>query len=350
MTSPSGVARELVTKLSFTFNRSNLDKFEKSIGLFKKGIQTTTSEIASAIGQVVNFFGDLAKAGQSTRNIADSAGIAVSEFVAMRKAAQSLSVPTKTFDKLVGNLAKDINDAKMGFGSFIDLIRKNRGAISAPNQLNDIDNFRTALREISTLTNQLATRQDKLRFLQSAFHIDLDEAGDILRLLDQGIEKFDKLTEANKAFGQSVQDGLPDLDKYAADIGNLTANFETLYNKVLALVVPSLNTAVKDLTEFVASTEKEAEIILKGLQTSYEVIKSHLSAPFDLYDLYFPDKQAGGSPAIAQQTNNLNVQVTVPTGTTQEQALFLSNEMRRSVEEMFESKTREIINNNPQVE
>lgn len=353
MTSPGGVARELVTKLSFTFNRANLDRFEKSITSFKKSIVTTTGDITSAISKTIDFFSTLTNASIKTRDIAEFAGIATSEFVAMREAAGELGVNTQTFDKFILKLSTDISNAKAGFGDFIDLVRKNSGKISAPNQLNDIDNLRKALSEIFDLVQSIDEKQAKVRFLGN-FGLDFDEANDFLRLMDQGKSKFIELTQARKKYGEEVEANAAADREYKKQVDGLSRTFSRYVDNILRSVVPALNQLLEHSRQTVELIENTAEQGGGGVSGFF---KNLISAPFELAALYAKDSTKQSATISAQalatptnQTNNLNVEINVPAGTTQEQALFLADAMRKAVDDVLQQQTREIINNNPQVE
>ena len=98
------------------------------------------------------------------KNIADFSGIAVSNFVALRQAAQGFGVSLKTIDQAVSKIGQDIALDKVGLGDLLTVRNLNPGKISVPNLPDSAKNFERTLKEILQLVNSIESSQDKFRF------------------------------------------------------------------------------------------------------------------------------------------------------------------------------------------
>lgn len=339
--------RELVTKLSFQFNRDNLDKFEKSVGSFKKNIVTTAGDVAHFVGKIVDYFVDIGRAPIKLQNIAEAAGIAESELLAMRNAAVQFGVSTDNFDKGFSHIASMIQQAKRGIGPLFDIIRESGFAISQPSPfLNDLQNIEKFINELFVLIDQLPSKAEKIYALGKIFGP--EAASEWLRVFEQGPEA---LKEAYRLQIQNTGEIGKQAELYrqfARDSQILANNINNLVVKISSYVLPTLNKAVVTATAIVEDLEKVGSS--KGGFT--EAIVNAANKPFPKKEFPLVQKLFGNQNANQNNANTINttIEINVPPGTTEQQASYMADSLEEAMEDMFQYKAREIMNNNPQVE
>lgn len=352
------IVRELVTKLSFAFDRTNLDKFEKAITNVKKSIVTTTGDIVGAISKTVEFFRDLAQSTLSIKNLSNYAGVAVSEFVAMRQAAKQLGVSFENFDKISFSISKSIRDSRVNTGKLSELWQAFPGKVQLPKFINQAEDFKDVITSISSVIEGFSSESDKLEAISHFFEVDLDTAGQLLRFLDKVKTKFDGLIESNRELGKSTEDSLPDVERYEIAVNNLEAQWHTFWTTLKHNFVPLAAETLRISNQIIENTGAIAKEQGSGISGFF---KSLLSAPVELASLYYNDffgskqgkaeslGQSGSSFSPQLQTTN-NFVFNVPPGTTQEQGNFMFEQVRKSFDEIFDEKIRDVVSNNPMLE
>jgi uncharacterized phage infection (PIP) family protein YhgE len=319
------ILRELVTKLSFKVDQKNLDKFEKSILGFKTKVSLAVAGITGAIYKVGQFLGDISDSAISVKNISDYAGIAVSEFDAMRKGAQDLGTSFETFDKLSLTLSNHIRDSRVATGKLFDLWRAFPNKVNLPKFVDQADDFKSALEGISNVIEGLPNRSDKLAGLANFFQVDINQANEILRFLEDYKGKFQDAVKANEFAAKQFAQQVPDLEKYSIEIGKLSGAFTTFKTVLAGQLAPAATGIVQGATNILRQDER-------------------LAADID----EFVSELSTSGRAFVEATNTFNFNV--EPGSRLEQATQIYDYVKEALEEVFSGQIRDVVINNPQLE
>jgi hypothetical protein len=322
------ILRELVTKLSFKVDKTNLDKFEKSILGFKTKVSLAVAGITGAVYKVGQFLGDISDSAISVKNIADYAGIAVSEFSAMRKGAQDLGTKFETFDKLSLTLSNHIRDSRVSTGKLFDLWRAFPNKVKLPKFVDQAEDFKNALEGIGNVIESLPNRSDKLAALANFFQIDINEANQTLKFLEDYKGKFQEAVKANEFAGQQFEEQLPKFEKYTLEIGKFSNAYNTFAHILAGQLAPTATKIIEGATAVLQFEER-----VEGQIRSAKEFASGL---------------ASTASTIVEATNNFTFNV--PPGTAIEQATIMYDYVKGAIQDVFSEQIRDVVTNNPQLE
>jgi hypothetical protein len=322
------ILRELVTKLSFKVDKTNLDKFEKSILGFKTKVSLAVAGITGAVYKVGQFLGDISDSAISVKNISDYAGIAVSEFDAMRKGAQDLGTSFETFDKLSLTLSNHIRDSRVYTGKLYDLWRAFPNKVQLPKFVNQAEDFKSALEGISNVIQGLPNRSDKLAGLANFFQVDINQANEILKFLEDYKGKFQDAVKANQFAGEQFAEQLPKFEKYTLEIGKFSNAYNTFAHILAGQLAPTATKIIEGATA-VLQFEERLEGQIRGAKE-------------------FASGLASTGKAIVEATNNFTFNV--PPGSTYEQATIMYDYVKGAIEDVFSGQIRDVVTNNPVLE
>ena len=366
------IVRELVTRLGFTFDRTNLDKFERSIVGFKTKVTIAAAGVAAAFKKGFDFVSNIADAAVATKDLADYAGIAAEEFVALQNAARKLSLDPQKFAQGVQKLAIGIKEASRGAGEFFEIVKQTQGRINFRGLQGELLSVREVLLQIFDYINAIPDQSEKLRILGNLF--DPESAGAWLRVVSQGRQEFIQLVDKEKEFGKAFQSSIPEMIKFQQEVSNLGKEWDKLTQTIAQALVPVLH---QSLAGFNAIIDRGKELgggfsgFLKGAGEAVKLGVEDLVGVFtgeeNSYIRGLKERQAAEDmdfwrrvneqqAANAQNRNSANVtnnntfEFNVPPGTTEQQASFMSDQLKQTLNSYWDEKTREVISNNPQVE
>ena len=349
------VVRELVTRLSFALDRSNLDRFERNIVGFKTRMSLAAGVVAASISKVFNAIDSLAQTSYKVKDIATLAGLSTEEFVAMRQAAKDLGVSFDSIDSAFIQISRDILEAKNGYGKFIELVRQSSGAVRLPNFAEQGENIKQALGDIFDYIDSFNSRQTKLFVLQNYFGE--KQGSELLRLIEQGKDKFLEAAAANREFAASFTASEEPLRRFEQNLSQLSSSVDKLYFNLASRIVPVLSEVTEGINE-VFAREKDFGGGFEGL------LKSAFNATGQSLDYIFgkliPEYESLNKiqERIANENiafynslaPNTTVNVTVPPGTTEEQAGYTADMVKEAVKEANDETIRQIVSSNPMVE
>lgn len=358
--------RELVTRLAFQVDRRGIDQFNQTIKNFKHNIVATTGDITSAFQSVVAFFNQGIDRVFNTKNLAERSKVAVEEFAALRRAAESLFVDPKNFDNAFQKLSTDLANFSRGFGDAFEIIRKSEGEIQFNNINGQLKNTKELFFDI---LNYLRSFDDLSHAINVAESMGLSE--DIARLAYQSRDAFLAAAEANKAYGQSFKDGIPEVLEYKKNLVGFNQTLDEFYTAFVINILPAVTEGINQLTNsfkglgliykefkeggigkalnFVGEAIAESVFDLFGFETV-----NNLQKKIAEEDIEFEQRKRAYLLANPQVAKNLNisnrVQINVPPGTNEQQATNMSEQLELMQQAFWDEKLRELISNNPQVE
>jgi hypothetical protein len=355
------IVRELTTKLGFQFDQSNLNKFESSIIGFKTKFGIAAAAIAGTLKTLTDGAIKFSDNIISTDALAKFSKVPVEILDAWQSVFRRFDIPQETFSKVFEQLSLNIKKAsKREPSPFLDLIYKSNQAVRLT--VDGITtNTKQAFEDIREYVRKFSDESEQLRIIQNVFGVDNTTASNILNLFNKTNEEFDLLVENEKKSAEEIKKNTENARAFKEEINQLGVEWGKLSDRISRNTVGPLTSFFKKFNDF------SVDINNKGLKTaiqdnikyfdnqSLKIIpkfesvfgsdakrKSYFEEQ-DLNNKGFPLKDA-------TIINNNTFEFNVPEGTPEEQAKFQTEQIIRAIDFLFEQKTREVFNNNPQIE
>lgn len=349
------IVRELVTKLSFALDKTNLVKFEKAIFGFKTQFTIAAGIFTGLVKKVLDFTQAAAQGVLQTKDIATYAGIAVEEFAALQNVAKKFNIPLESFNSAIQEIATGLKQAAFGEGRLVEIANRTFGAIDFRKANGDLLNAREYLFQIVEYLGRVKDESDKLAILGQIFSP--EEAGKWARFLGIGVENIKKATENEREYGRVVAASTANAEQYLKDVANLKTEFEKLTQTIAYHLVPIVGNAFAHINDIIQSVKENGALFTAGRfikrigatiadLAPNEIpgfdIKKRYDVPNDWYSM-----NRNQTPTI---TNNNTIQIDVPPGTPFEQANLIADSVQRTLNNFRDQMAREIIVNHPTVE
>ena len=355
------IARELVTRLSFAFDRTNLDKFEKAISNFKTKFDIASLTIRTAFNRIVDYAKEFSNKILKTDAIARFTKTSVSDLTALQNAFQKFDVNPEVFSSFFENLSLQIKEASRGVNNdFRTLVTQSNGAVRLMID-GQVATAKQGLDDIRHYVQQFADESEQLRVIQNIFRVDLQTTSAIQALFKLTDNEFDKLIEKERISAQVLSDNKRIASEFKSQINQLETEWTKFSDKVAAFVVPSANKAlggINILTDiaqekgvlsslgFIHSAIEDWFASFRG-ESHIDKVKRDIAA--DEEDFQRRLSEYNQSNSSSNVINN-RIEFNVAPGTTEEQANNMAEMFQASMDAYWGEKTREVINNNPQVE
>lgn len=379
----TAVVRELVTRLSFVFDRTNLDRFERAISGFKFRFSAISAAVGFFGNKVLNKFQEIAKATLDTDELARSTRTATEDFIALQKAADQFRIDPDAFSNAFKGLSDSLSEARRGTGKLYDILGKSVYQLNLLPFANS-HNITGAMKRIFEYVAGIKDVTVQLDILKDAFGE--NAANGFLNVINAGNDALFRGAEANRAYARSVVENKESLTQYEKDLKTFYTHLETLTQSVVKILLPLLTPIVQGLAGIFSGesfTEKgyaklhenDSERLAKinrlavdtradfGLPESGFNLKKWLGfagnfnpgvsvldedSPARRYYESIADKKQQAGWGNATITNNF--EIAVPVGSPDGEANRIAELIKLSIENTFIEKSREIISNNPAVE
>lgn len=360
------IVRSLLTKLSFKVDKSGIESFEKSIVGFKTKIAAVSAAISAAVYKTADYFSGVAKAINDTANLAKNTETAIKDVVALRRAFESLGVPTEKFNAYFENIGKILYEARSGKGKLFDILNKSGKKLNLTDFIQTGD-IRGALLETVDYINSLKDQQAKLRAIEDIFN---DTSGnEFLRAAEATRSEIVKREKDNERFAETYATSTDSAKKFHNSLIELKQEFGVLTTELSIYALPILKQATEGITEFIKEINKvgvtraAAKAVTPTLQKINDNPLSRATRPISdffvetgksIVDFFYDNKPSINSlkPQAAgntyQITNDINIEVAP--GTPEEQKVDMSVEMRATMQSFWDEQVRQLVANNPQVE
>lgn len=360
------IARELVTRLSFAFDRTNLDKFEKAISNFKTKFDIAALTIRTAFNRIVDYGKEFSDKILKNDAIARFTKTSISDLTALQNAFQKFDVPKENFTNFFEDLSIQIREAAVGINNeFRELVTKSQGAVRlyVNNQVTTakqaLDDIRKHIRNYDDETRQLSA-------IQRIFKVDAQTSAAIQALFKLTDDEFDKLIEKERIAADVLEKSRDIAKDFKKQINQMETEWTKFADKVAQFAVPFATQAFGGLNDIIETGQNEGifssikfigEAIADGVLTAFghgnlqEVQREVLAEDTDFWrrvqeqELKKITNNNSGSV-----TNNNKFEFNVPPGTTEQQANVMAEWLKLTLNTYWDEKTREVMNNNPQVE
>lgn len=364
------IVREFVTRLSFTIDRRNLDRVDGLLASLRTRFSLFYLETSNAVRSIVGFIGDIATAGLKAKDLADYASLSLKEFTQLQTAVEKLALPQDKFNEAIQKLAIQLKEASLGYGELFNTAR--RTGIEIRDQAGNLLSVKEVLFKIFDYINAIPDKSEQLRSLGILF--DPESAGAWLRVISVGRKQFEKLVENEKEFAQGVEDSIPKLEKLNLQTSQLSKEWKKLSTEIYNAFVPILLEITKAINHFidVIKSNSLSDVLSDFFQKPLDVL-AHF---YDTVRGFFPGWESNaqmlqrvsrenkefwenvrkqnemriqGKNSNSIVTTN-NFQFNVPPSAEEQQAHYITESIRRTMDDFWQEKTREVINNNPTVE
>lgn len=354
------IVRSLLVNVGFVTDRKSVAQTDRAIAGVKTRFALTASAIALAGSQVINFLNSLSANAKNIDNLSRSLGISVNELLAMEKAASNIGIDAGSFQNVLRITDALFQDFRQGGSRLREFARGLRIEIDPKGNAQD------ALNAILNGLRNIENEQDRIAVAREYFPGLGVQVSDLAKDFDQ----FNASTqEFLKSQGDisSVVDGLKEYDKAITSIGNsitaFTQNFVVTFAPALRGIADLLSSITdlygglisKDGNKIAGALKKGSEVIdrvdpgvIPAVRGFFTTVGTELNRDFTESEsplARIPYNAPGGA---ANMTNNIDI--TVPPGTTEEQANFISESIINAIDDRIFSTFMNIQSNNPVVE
>lgn len=342
------VVRELVTRLGFQVDRQGIDRFNTSILGFKAKFAIASAAVGGFLNQVLGAVSATSDLVADTQDLSRATGIAFNQLYSLGEAARQFRIEPKQFQGALKALSSSIQDARYGFGKLFDLI-KQRPDIQIFNDDGTLKSTLNILDQIIKSVNKIDDAQERIRIFENIFGLDGARLED---LFSNGVQGLKDLSAQFQLTGSQLESQTQTLREYRENVNALTTAWNNFTINLVNNVAPTLTTLLGLISKVVNAFTYVTNAVVSGAKTGFQLIGEGLNA--DLRDFDDPGylRSLQGTPAMAgpELTVTNNFDISVPPGTLQEQTAYIQNNIGNQLQNFFDKMTRELINNNPQVE
>lgn len=359
------IARELVTRLSFAFDRTNLDKFEKAISNFKTKFDIAALTIRTAFNRIVDYGKEFSNKILKNDAIAKFSKTSVSDLTALQNAFQKFDVNPEVFTDFFSNLSLQIKEASRGVNNdFRTLVTQSQGAVRLFVN-NNLTTAKQGIDDIRHYVKKFADESEQLRIIQNIFKVDLQTSSAIQSLFKLTDDEFDKLIEKERISAEVLAKNRDIAKEFKTQINQMETEFTKFSDKVAAFAVPLATQAFGGLNIIADKIQDEGilsslkfvgEAIVDGVKTAFgeghlqQVQRQVMEEDTEFWRRVKETEMSRINNSNAAVTNNNRFEFNVPPGTTEQQASYMQEVVKDTMNSYWDEKVREINSNNPQVE
>lgn len=353
------IVRELITKLGFQFDKSNLNKFESSIIGFKTKFAIASTTIGLAFKGLTDAATTFSDKLINIDALSKFSKIPVEILEGMRNAFATFDIPSDTFNRIFQDLSFGIKQASKGQPSpFLELVKQSQGAVRLFVD-GQITTSKQAFDDIMEYLKKLNDESEKQRIIQNIFGVDLVTATNLSNLFKLTNNELDELIKKQSRSPEEIEKATESAKNFKKEINTLSTEWGKFSDKIVQSTVGPLadffgsinkfsdNVNDKGFFQTILDNAKENEAII--YKQALGAVPRHLQKNRKVEtaeDRAFLDSREDSTNII----NNNNFEFNVPPGTPEEQSKFQTDQIIKAIDSMWEQKTREVFNNNPQIE
>lgn len=359
------IARELVTRLSFAFDRTNLDKFERAISGFKTKFDIASLTIKTAFNRMVEYARDFSNKILKNDAIAKFTKTSVSDLTALQNAFQKFDVSPEIFTNFFEDVSRQIQESRFGVNNeFNQLVNQSRGVVRKFVN-GQLTTAKQAFEDFRQYIKTIIDESEQQRYIQNFFKVDLQTAEAIRQLFQLTNDEFDKLIEKERIAAAELEKSRVIASEFKTQINQLEGEWEKFQNKVAQFAVPLITQSLGGLNLIADKTKEEGflptlkfigEAIIDGVKTAFgeghlqQVQRQVMEDDTEFWRRLREQEIARITNQNNGITNNNRIEVNVPATTDSQQAGAIGEAIKSSMDAFWDEKVREVINNNPVVE
>lgn len=359
------IARELVTRLSFAFDRTNLDKFERTISGFKTKFDIGRLAIQSSFGKILDFATEFSDKILKQDALSKFSKTSIQDLDALQKKFQQFDVPTDVFQGFFSNISQQLAEINSGYENELrHIISRSGGFLNAyvNGQLISTKDF---IDKIRIYLKSFADEADQLQVIQKIFKTSPETSVALLNAFRAASMGLDEFISKEKISIEELQRLKESAIEFKKEVASFNVQAEKLQQEAAKYLIPALVASVGGVNLIIDEVKENGVGSAAGL--AYQGIIYGILSAFGVQDLksieskvlssnlgFFGNMEEGFRKQEEADRNtiinNNKFEFNVPPGTEEQTAQFISQEVQVKLENMWDQKTREVINNSPQVE
>jgi hypothetical protein len=368
----AGVVRQLVTRISFTFDRRNLDNFERSILGFRTRFLISAGAIGVAFNQIkksVDEFSDNLLRIDAVSRFAKTSSQALQGLIVT---FQQLGLAPEKFLSGFEKLTLEILEtSRGGLTQLTDILRSSNFSIQIKDANGELRKTEDVLIDILKYFSKFEDNES-LRLFTNVLGLDLKTVGVLLDNFKKNQDNIVELISINTSNIKGIEEQTEAAKQYNNALNSISASWIIIKNTIGSIVLPPvvelLESFAKDLSRisefgFFHRFNPQSptnESFVNSMKPEIDSAMETFRALTSLRDETFPkltklqNELAELHREEINTTNavsgNYNFEFNVAPGTTLEQSQAMADNVRAAMSGFLDEKIRDIINNNPQVE
>lgn len=372
------IVRELFIRLGFVKDKASVDEANETVRSFKTKSILAAGAVTFAFGKLFQYFNNIARATLDADQLSRSLGLSVNELNGMVEALKQFNLNDSDAIAVLNQVNKLTRDFKNGLGDLPKIARRLRFEPD-PN-----GNAEKTLNQILTALGKIENEQTRINEASRIF-------GDSLAAgvsdASRDLENFSKVAkEFSHLTVEQINDQNQAAKEYRQSINDISRSFERMSTIIAIKVFPTLTKVIDFFTAtigfwhsmFSGNTAGQNEFsknitdILDPVVDTFKDLSKNITDPiksvfdsgysaFERFRDYAisdpamrtaPGVAFGGYFSGASSGANITVNndISVPAGTSEDQARYISTEIERNMNRAFRDGFIEIQNDNPQVE
>lgn len=338
----AAVVRTLTTVLNFRLDRTQLDRFERTLVGIRTRTKSTLGVITDYVSQSFDFLSNISKSAVATEDLAKYSGISVKNLAALRSTTSKLGIPADKFNASIKKISLGIKEASRGSGFLLDVIRNFPQPIQLFQPNGQLRDAKDILLQILKGVGKIKDQSEQLRILENFF--DPETAARWLEIILLGEEKLTQLLKNEEGFAISFEKSIESAKEFNQQINTLSTNFTNLKQNIGLLVLPKVN-------DFLGALSNDFANLLRYFNGEKLELKEGVA-----YPSHYLERNQNLDRMIPQHTqgNELscvnNVTINTQPGTTDNQISYMQDALKQVLNQDWDEKVRQVINNHPVVE
>lgn len=346
------IVRELLIRLGFQTDKRAINQTNQAITGFRTRFAFVAAAATYAFSRIATFFSDIAKATLNSNDLAKSLGISLRELTQIQGAAQKIGrLDFQETSQALGKVQQLLRNFRAGTDDELARIAEafnfqidvNAGPVQAFNQILE------GLANISNVAERINIAE---RIFGNGLGAKFAELAGNLNEFKEAMPDFEQV-------GKDAEGSLQAFKDYQDAINGLTTAWTNLTLKLSQTVVPVL-TGLANLLAGISDVylglfKWDKSTLQSGIKSISSVLdplinKSGINGAIDYVfnpAVYSPNSLRQDMPQV---TLNSEVNVTLPQGTPEETARYISEEANAAFQAKFQEYMQQIQNNNPMVE
>lgn len=334
------IVRELLISVGFKVDNKGANNVNKSIGRIISRYRLMALAAVYAFSRVARFFTGMAKEITDADTLARRLNITLAEIAAIQRAGLEFGFDEKQINSVLTTVNKLFEEMRSGSGDTLKNISK-----SLNFEVDEVqDNVVSILFKIlQGLNDNLIHESDRLRVSGTIFGEDLSRTiSDVSKNLDAFRIAIKNFSE----YGKQVEASTPDFERYQKAVSDFSNAWRDFMERLTTTLLPTFTFIFDRLTDILNSFRANPNYDPNGYK---KYVPQFLNDIDDYFKSLLPASWFSQS-ALATPNITINNDISVPPGSTEDQAKFMSEEISQRVQDTIDNSWRQIQNNSPMVE
>jgi len=262
------VIENLITKLSFQYDRKNIEKFNNSMKTVVKGLVGVVASSGAAVAGIFTFTKSVAETNDKTGKLSERIGVDIEAMQELGYIAELNGGSIGSMNSSLESLSKITSEAARGMGSGVETF--GMLGLSATDATGRIKSADEMLFEISDSVAGLGTQAEKLEFAQK-----LGIGSDLLLSIQNGSDAMRKQIQRAKELNFTIgEEGAKEAADYNDSLLDVKTIFKGLSSVLASKLMPIFTKAMLAFKQFFIVNKK---IIKSGITAFFQRMVKFLS-------------------------------------------------------------------------